>query len=270
MESEATSQGAINDLTNLIAQLRDPRQGCPWDLEQTHDSLIPYVLEEAHEVADAIRNGNTENLKEELGDLLLQVLLHAQIANEEGRFNLEDIAYNLQEKLIRRHPHVFNRKKEKGSNVKNINWDSIKRKEKDLAPSETPISDELRDKVRPQPAIAGALLISKKAANSGFEWESLEEVWEKVEEEIKELKEAISRNEKLHAQEELGDILFTIINIARWCKLNPEEGLTGTNQRFLDRFSLIEMALEGKLSEYSFSELKQHWQTAKLKLKKKN
>ncbi|MCP9826261.1 nucleoside triphosphate pyrophosphohydrolase, partial [Synechococcus sp. EJ6-Ellesmere] len=242
---------ALAGLIAVVAQLRDPQAGCPWDLEQTHASLVPYVLEEAHEVADAIRHGDDRHLAEELGDLLLQVLLHAQIASEAGRFDLTAISRGLHDKLVRRHPHVFaapattaNRGLAGDSAAVKVSWEAIKAGEASARatasadgttsadqgePSRSPLSDRLAGKVRGQPALAGAMTISRKAAAAGFEWESIEGVWEKVHEELDELKQAVASGDKVHAQEELGDVLFTLVNVARWCGLDPEAGLAGTN-----------------------------------------
>ena len=155
-----------------MAHLRDPTTGCPWDLEQTHASLLPYVLEEAHEVADAIRQGSDVDLKEELGDLLLQVVLHAQIAREQQRFDLDAIADGIRDKLIRRHPHVFGDANASTSDEVRRSWETIKLEEQAeaLAGSSSPLSDRLRTKVRGLPALAGVMTISKKAAKAGFEW----------------------------------------------------------------------------------------------------
>ena len=256
---------AIQRLIDVVAQLRDPTTGCPWDLEQTHASLVPYVLEEAHEVADAIRQGDDNHLKEELGDLLLQVVLHAQIAGEEQRFDLNAIADGISEKLIRRHPHVFGDGEASSSDDVRRSWEAIKRQEQAeaLVDSTSPLSDQLRGKVRGLPALAGAMAISKKAAKAGFEWDDMDGVWDKVHEELDELKEAVASGDRNHAQEELGDVLFTLVNLARWCAIEPEEGLAGTNQRFLDRFSRVEAALEGDLQGRSIDELETLWQEAK-------
>ena len=252
-----SSSDALQHLVQVVAQLRDPQDGCPWDLEQTHRSLVPYVLEEAHEVADAIRHGSDADLEDELGDLLLQVVLHAQIAREEQRFDLDSIARAISAKLVRRHPHVF------GGTPRS--WDAIKAEEKghQAANSSSPLSDHLADKVRGLSALAGAMAISRKAAKAGFEWDDIDGVWGKVNEELEELKEAVASGDKRHAQEELGDVLFTMVNVARWCGLDPEEGLAGTNRRFLDRFSRVETALNGDLQGRSIQELEQHWQQAK-------
>lgn len=252
---------AIQTLVDLVARLRHPDGGCPWDLEQSHRTLIPYVLEEAHEVADAIRHGDTSALRDELGDLLLQVVLHAQIASETKTFDLNAVAQAICDKLMRRHPHVF------GGEPRS--WDAIKAEEQGAAlkNSPSPLSDRLTGKVRSLPALAGAMAISKKAAKAGFEWEDIDGVWAKVHEELAELKQAVRSGDRDHAQEELGDVMFTLVNVARWCQLDPEEGLAGTNHRFLDRFSRVESALGGDLQGRSISELEALWQQAKAQIK---
>ena len=260
-------QDPLRRLEDLVARLRDPADGCPWDREQTHQSLTPYVLEEAHEVADAIRHGDDQHLKEELGDLLLQVVLHARIAEEDNRFDLNAVAAGISEKLIRRHPHVFADAEARDSAAVRISWEAIKAQEragaKAAAVSTSPLSDQLASKVRGQPALSGAMTISRKAAKAGFEWEDIAGVWSKVNEELEELKDAICSGDKAHAQEELGDVLFTLVNVARWCEISPEEGLAGTNQRFLDRFSRVEAALDGDLQGQSIEKLEGLWQQAK-------
>ena len=256
---------AIQRLIDVVAQLRDPATGCPWDLKQTHESLVPYVLEEAHEVADAIRHGDDNHLREELGDLLLQVVLHAQIAREEQRFDLDAIADGIRDKLIHRHPHVFGDAEAGSIDEVRRSWDAIKLEEQAeaLAGSTSPLSNRLKTKVRGLPALAGAMTISKKAAKAGFEWDDMAGVWKKVHEELDELKEAVASGNRDHAQEELGDLLFTLVNVARWCQIEPEEGLAGTNQRFLDRFSRVEAALSGDLKGRSIRELEALWRQAK-------
>ncbi|MCS5706214.1 nucleoside triphosphate pyrophosphohydrolase [Synechococcus sp. FGCU-3] len=268
---------ALAELIDVVAQLRDPQGGCPWDLEQTHTSLVPYVLEEAHEVADAIRHGDDRHLAEELGDLLLQVVLHARIASEEGRFDLEQITRGISAKLIRRHPHVFADAEASDSAAVKAHWEAIKIQEQAEraagqtgeagVPSASPLSDKLAGKVRGQPALAGAMTISKKAAAAGFEWDDMAGVWDKVHEELDELKEAVASGDKAHAQEELGDVLFTLVNVARWCGIDPEAGLAGTNHRFLDRFSRVEAALGGDLQGRSIRELEGLWRQAKAQIR---
>ena len=257
----ATRSEALQELIDVVARLRDPVSGCPWDLAQTHASLVPYLLEEAHEVADAIRHGDDDHINEELGDLLLQVVLHTRIASEEKRFNLDTVARGITDKLIRRHPHVF------GGDL--LSWEEIKAAEQaDIhGCSNSPLSDRLAGKVRALPALAASMTISKQAAKAGFEWDSIDGVWEKVHEELDELKEAVASGDRGHAQEELGDLLFTLVNVARWCGIEPEEGLAGTNRRFLDRFSRVEAALDGDLQGRSIVELETLWQQAKAQIK---
>jgi XTP/dITP diphosphohydrolase len=270
--------GALDALAELIAivdRLRDPEGGCPWDLEQTHASLIPYVLEEAHEVADAIRHGDDRHLEEELGDLLLQVLLHARIASEAGRFDLERVARGLSAKLVRRHPHVFAGAEAADSAAVRGHWEAIKAQEKREAagaaePSPSPLSERLAGKVRGLPALAGAMAISRKAAGAGFEWDDLDGVWQKVHEELDELKQAVASGDRAHAETELGDVLFTLVNVGRWCGLDPEEGLAGTNRRFLARFARVEAALGGEMAGRSLAELEELWRQAKAAIRAEN
>lgn len=254
---------AFNKLIAVVAKLRDPESGCPWDLKQTHSSLIPYVLEEAHELVDAIRYSSDQHLAEELGDLLLQVVLHAQIAKERDAFDLEQVINSISAKLVRRHPHVF-------GGGEPASWEEIKAAEKPQPASTSPLSDRLAGKVRGQPALAGAMTISKQAAAAGFEWDDMSGVWAKVHEELDELKEAVASGDRPHAQEELGDVLFTLVNVARWCGIEPEAGLAGTNSRFLDRFSRVEAALDGDLKGRSIGELEGLWQQAKAEIRAEN
>jgi XTP/dITP diphosphohydrolase len=229
-------------------------------------------------VADAIRHGDDGQLADELGDLLLQVLLHARIASEEGRFDLAAVAGAIRAKLVRRHPHVFAGAEAADSAAVKERWEAIKAQERaerqgDAATASTaataeaastsPLSDRLAERVRSLPALAGAMTISRKAAAAGFEWDDLAGVWEKVHEELEELKEAVASGDRAHAQTELGDVLFTLVNVARWCGLDPEEGLAGTNRRFLDRFSRVEAALGGELQGRGIRELESHWRAAK-------
>ncbi len=273
--STPLSLASLAELIAVVDRLRDPEGGCPWDLEQTHTSLIPYVLEEAHEVADAIRHGDDRHLAEELGDLLLQVLLHARIAGEEGRFTLETVARGIRDKLVRRHPHVFGEAEAGDSAAVRQRWEAIKEQEAQeigtggvaAETSASPLSDRLAGKARGLPALAGAMAISRKAAAAGFEWDDLDGVWAKVHEELDELKEAVASGDAAHAQQELGDVLFTLVNLARWCGIDPEEGLAGTNRRFLDRFSRVEAALGGDLAGRSLAELEGHWREAKARIR---
>jgi len=264
MEKESNnSLEAIQELINIVAKLRSPSKGCPWDREQTHLSLIPYLIEETYEVVDAIRNKDASNLKEELGDLLLQIILHAQIAQENNCFCLEDLAKDVNKKLIRRHPHVFGNKEIKTIDAAKKSWEKIKMAEKTGSKYKKNLSSQLKDKVRSQPAITGAMTISKTVANIGFDWKTFEDLWEKVTEEVDELKEALDKKDFQNAEEELGDVMFTLINIGRWFKLKPEEGLAGTNKRFLERFAYIEETLGGNFKKCSADELTNLWELAK-------
>ena len=257
----------IHKLIEVVSALRDPINGCPWDIKQTHLSLIPYVLEEAHEVAHAIRTDNPNELKEELGDLLLQIILHAQLAKEKNLFDMTDIMKIITQKLIRRHPHVFKKKRKVSIREVENSWEKIKEKESPLNYSKTPVSDRLKLKIRSQPTTQAALLISQKASQNGLEWQNIDEIWEKLYEELEELKKALTEHKYAQAEAELGDVLFTLINIARWSKLSIEEGLAKTNQRFLKRLSYIEENIEGELHCQSKDKLEKYWKLAKTNLK---
>lgn len=230
---------AMEQLITTVARLRDPKRGCPWDLAQTNTSLIPYVLEEAHEVADALRHGSNQEIAEELGDLLLQVLLQAQIGEQEQRFTLLQICTAIQHKLVQRHPHVFATARIEDEAAARESWDAIKNREAQ-ARGEVGLSRRLMEKARSLPALAAALAISRKVAAAGFDWPTQDAVWDKLDEELTELRGAKRADE---AQAELGDLLFTLVNIARWQGMDPEAALAGTNRRFLERFAHVEAAL---------------------------
>ena len=257
----------INKLLEVVSDLRDPTYGCPWDLKQTHLSLIPYVLEEAYEVAHAIREGNPDELREELGDLLLQIILHAQIAKEKNLFDIGDIIDIITEKLVRRHPHVFQKKATVSIKEVEYSWEKIKNKERPLNNSKTPISDRLKLKIRPQPSTKAAIIISNKASKNGFEWEKSDQIWDKLYEELEELKNALKNENTFEAEAEIGDVLFTLINIARWHKISIEEGLAKTNKRFLERLAYIEENIDGELHSQSKEKLEKYWELAKINLK---
>lgn len=268
--SLSSTLDALQQLIEVVAQLRDPQGGCPWDLEQTPQSLIPYAIEEAYEVADAIRSGDEEEIADELGDLLLQVVLQAQVAQDQGRFDLSVVAKKITEKLIRRHPHVFS-----GLEVTTIdeihqNWEQIKDTEKGEDPAEVRLSSKLKRYARSLPPLMAGMKISQKAAKAGFEWETIDGVWDKFNEELGEFKHALHHESKENQQAELGDLLFTIINLARWADLDPSEGLQGTNERFVKRLMLMEEVADRPLAEYSLDELEGLWQQAKLKIANAN
>ena len=261
------SEVNINKLLEVVSDLRDPIKGCPWDLKQNHLSLIPYVLEEAYEVAHAIREDNPDELKEELGDLLLQVILHAQLAKEKNLFDITDVIDLITEKLIRRHPHVFQNKAKVSIKEVEDSWETIKNNEKPLNNSKTPISDRLKLKIRPQPSTKAALIISKKASKNGFEWENIDQIWDKLHEELEELKDALKKENTAEAEAEIGDVLFTLINIARWNKISIEDGLAKTNKKFLERLTYIEENIDGELHSQSKKKLEKYWKLAKINLK---
>jgi XTP/dITP diphosphohydrolase len=275
MDSLSTTQQSVLDalkrLIDVVAQLRAPDGGCPWDLAQTPQTLIPYVIEEAYEVVDALHTDNQAAIAEELGDLLLQVVLQAQIASEHQDFTLEDVAAGITAKLIRRHPHVFGDVEVKNAAEVNHNWEQIKSAEKGETLEQSKLLSRKLDRyARTLPPLMAGMKISTKAAAAGFEWENIEGVWSKFTEELAEFKAALSTTDKTHQQEELGDLLFTIINLARWYDLDPFAGLQGTNRRFIQRLSLMEKFAPRPLTEYDLEELESLWQQAKAQLKQES
>ncbi|HLO47405.1 MAG TPA: nucleoside triphosphate pyrophosphohydrolase [Kamptonema sp.] len=259
---------AIQKLIEVVAKLRSPDGGCPWDLAQTPESLTPYVIEEAYEVVDAIRSGDRSAIAEELGDLLLQVVLQAQIASESHQFSLTEIANGITEKLIRRHPHVFGDVQVNSVAQVHENWEQIKAAEKGETLENTSLSSKLSRIARILPPISATMKISKKAAAVGFEWENVEGVWDKFREEIAEFEYAIEHEDKSRQESELGDIMFALINIARWYDLDPSVALQETNHRFVKRFNQVEAACDRPLSDYTIEELESLWQKAKAQLAK--
>jgi tetrapyrrole methylase family protein/MazG family protein len=244
-------------LRSVIARLRGPG-GCPWDQKQTHVTLKKYLIEEAYEVLDAIDEEDDEALTEELGDVLLQVLLHAQIGEEEGFFAIDDVIEVLTEKMIRRHPHVFGDVSAEDADEVVANWEAIKAKETGKERRES-----LLDGVpKGIPAIQKAFIYQKKAAKVGFDWKEAEPIYDKVLEEFNEFKEA----EGDEQQKELGDLLFSVVNLARFYKIDPEEALNTTNQKFKKRFHYIENALKEKglsFEEVTLEEMDKLWNEAK-------
>lgn len=268
-ESHAATLAAVQQLINVVAQLRSPDGGCPWDLAQTPETLTPYVIEEAYEVVDAIKSGDPNAIAEELGDLLLQVVLQAQIASEKGKFSLTEVAQGITQKLIRRHPHVFGDVQVNTINEVQQNWQEIKAQEKGESVEDTQkLSAKLSRYARTLPPLMAGMKISEKAAAVGFEWENVDGVWAKFDEELAELKQAIAHETPAAQQAELGDLLFVVINLARWYNLNPSEALQGTNQRFIQRLFQMETFADRSLSDYTLEELENLWQQAKARLAK--
>jgi XTP/dITP diphosphohydrolase len=267
----ASTQSAILEnlqrLIDVVAQLRSPDGGCPWDLAQTPQTLIPYVIEEAYETADALRHGDEEAIADELGDLLLQVVLQAQIASEAGQFDLATVADRIATKLVRRHPHVFGDVSVADTEEVRQNWEQIKLEETRSRGEDPRLSAKLKHYTRSLPPLMAAMKISKKAARAGFEWDSIEGVWGKFEEELAEFQHALAHEEQAEQQAELGDLFFTLIQIARWAGLNPSEALQGTNDRFIQRLEQMEAIADRPLTDYSIAELEAFWQQAKATLK---
>lgn len=257
---------AVRELVAVVARLRDPESGCPWDLAQTPQTLIPYVIEEAYEVAAALRSQHEPDIVEELGDLLLQVVLHAQIGSETASFDLAAIARGITAKLVRRHPHVFGTVAVDGVEQVRQNWDAIKAAEKGPPELAERLSRKLAKYAETLPPLLAGHKISAKAAAAGFEWETVEGVWEKYREELAEFREALESGTQAEQQAELGDVLFTLVNIARWYGLDPSEALHGTNQRFVQRLEQMEAVAPRPLATYSLAELEQLWQQAKATL----
>lgn len=243
-------------LIGIIETLRS-ENGCAWDRAQTHYSLKKNMLEEAYEAVDAIEDNDMKHLKEELGDVLLQVVLHAQIAKEEKAFDIEDVAKGLSDKLVHRHPHVFGDLKVNGTNEILDNWEKLKAEEKKHRKS---AMDGIS---KAQSALMSAQKISKNAVKKGFEWPNETSLWECFNSEVTEFKEAISKNDKENAEEELGDLLFAAVNLARWNKIDAEQALLKANRKFMTRFRKMEELATKPLEEYSFEEYDNLWKQAK-------
>ena len=266
-QSDAATLAAIQELMAVVAKLRSPDGGCPWDLVQTPQTLTPYVIEEAYEVVDAIQSGDKSAIAEELGDLLLQVVLQAQIASESAQFSLTEVAQGITQKMIRRHPHVFSDVTVQSIDEVRQNWDQIKATEKAESAAEAQqLSRKLRRYARTLPPLTAGMKISQKAAAVGFEWENIDNVWAKFQEELGEFQQAIAQESPERQQAELGDLLFVIINLARWHNLDPTAALQGTNSRFIQRLAQMESVVERPLSDYTLNELEALWQQAKVNL----
>ena len=248
-------------VVKVMETLRSEK-GCPWDREQTRESLKPFLLEETYEVLEAIEKGEVDGLKEELGDLLLQVLFHAEIAKERKEFDIEDVLTQLEDKLIRRHPHVFGGDTSKTSQEVLQKWETIKRGEKKNKNRKSALDGVPKE----LPALMRAHQLQGRAARVGFDWKEQEPIWGKVCEELKELEAAKSEGQKERIEAELGDLFFALVNWARFMKIDPEEALRKTNQRFYDRFHFIEKEAKKKeksLSSMTLSEMDLLWEEAK-------
>lgn len=257
------SGGAMERLLGIMEKLRGPG-GCPWDREQTHESLKSGLIEEAYEVIDAIESGNASELEEELGDLLLQVVFHSQLGAEEGCFGFPDVANGVSDKLVRRHPHVFGGLEVSGADEVLQNWDAIKKAEK-KGEGDAPASI-VAGIPKHLPALQKAHQVQKRAARAGFDWNHIDDVFEKLHEEIDELKEAIARNHEEDIRDELGDLLFSAVNVSRFLGHNPEELLNRNIKKFIRRFQRVEEKVHatGKdFKAFTLKELDVFWDEAK-------
>lgn len=250
----------IQRLLNIMSRLRDPQGGCPWDLKQTYATIVPYTLEEAYEVADAIARESFDELKDELGDLLFQVVFYAQMAKEQGRFEFDDCVAAICDKLERRHPHVFGDVSADNAETVLKNWEALKSAErKDVG--QHSVLDNIPQAM---PALSRAYKLQKRCANVGFDWPDVEGCWDKVKEEIIEVEQCESGSEEL--AEELGDLMFALVNVVRKHKLDPEAVLRAANSKFEKRFRAVEQALaeQGKSPEQSdLAEMDALWNEVK-------
>ncbi len=251
----------VQELVRIMARLR-AEDGCPWDREQTHETLKPYLIEEAYELIDAIDDNDDLHIEDELGDVLLQVVFHAQIASEEERFDLQDIARRISEKLVRRHPHVFADSQVENASGVVRQWEEIKKQEKTSSRRKSILDGVPRH----LPGLSRAQKLQKKAAKYGFDWDQPKDVIAKIEEELAELKEALDTQQHGHVKEEFGDFLFTIVNLCRFMDVDAEEALSGTSRKFCRRFKVIEREVEvsGRdFGDLTLEELDAFWDQAK-------
>jgi ATP diphosphatase len=268
----------ISRLIEIMAALRAPGTGCPWDVEQDFSTIAPYTLEEAYEVADAIARGDLDDLREELGDLLLQVVYHAQMAEDAGEFAFGDVVEAITKKMIRRHPHVFGDETARGAGMAKGMWEKIKAEEKaekraarlarGLDPEDH--GKGFLDSVPVAlPALTRALKLQEKAARVGFDWSEAAPILDKIDEEIGELREALAGGDPTPIRDEFGDMLFSLVNLGRHLKLDSEAALSGTNDKFRRRFHYVEQALEAagsSLEAATLEEMEALWQEAKGKV----
>ncbi|MCA1057267.1 nucleoside triphosphate pyrophosphohydrolase [Rossellomorea aquimaris] len=249
-------------LREIISTLRGP-DGCPWDKEQTHQSLKKYLIEETYELLEAIDEDDIDHMVEELGDVLLQVMLHAQIGEDEGMFNMEEVIETLASKMVRRHPHVFGSVEVENTDQVMTNWEQIKKREKGGSDARTPM---LKNTDKGMPALIKAYEYQKKAAKVGFDWPDAKGAWDKVWEELKEFEKEVENNSENDIKKEFGDILFALVNVARFYKIFPEEALAMTNAKFYQRFSYVEEKVHESrkaFDEFTLEELDAFWDEAK-------
>ena len=238
--SELNKLESISKIRKVIKILRDPIDGCPWDLKQDYNSLAPYSIEEAYELVDAIENNDIEEIKKELGDLLLQVILISQVADDKGDFDFDAVANEISKKIIRRHPQIFD-KNYNENDLPHESWEKIKKLEKNKITNTKNTLDQVEKNI---PTLLRSLKIQKKAASLNFDWENETQVLNKIDEEIYELKDALKVNNKKMIEEELGDLFFTIINLSRRLNLDPEQTIRKANKKFITRFNEMENFIE--------------------------
>jgi len=262
MSELPTAAEAIDQLLAVMAALRDPEDGCPWDLKQSYHSIVPHTLEEAYEVADTIERGDFNHLKEELGDLLFQVVFYARLAQEEGRFDFADVSAAMAAKLIKRHPHVFGSSNNSNEEQIKKNWEAGKAQERKAKGQ----GQALADIPLALPALSRAQKLSKRAARVGFDWPESEQIWRKLEEESDELKQAIANQDKPNIEEELGDMLFVMVNLGRHLGVDAETALRKSSTKFEQRFGHVEAQVQQSSrdwDEYKLTELDNFWREAK-------
>ncbi|TCV81320.1 MULTISPECIES: nucleoside triphosphate pyrophosphohydrolase [Methylomonas] len=258
------------ELLALMARLRDPEKGCAWDVKQDFHSLIPYTIEEAYEVADAVERNDFDDLRGELGDLLLQVVFHSRIAEERGLFDFEQVAAAISEKLVSRHPHVFADVKFDSDEQRQQAWDEAKAQERRLRQPAQQTESVLAGVAQSLPALVQCEKIQNRAASHGFDWPAAEPVFDKVREELQEVHEAWQSGDQAHIQEEIGDLLLVVVNLARHLKVNPEIALREATKKFTRRFNYIEKQVEASgraLRDCELAELDGLWNEAKRHLK---
>ena len=259
----------MNDLLKIMSRLRDPKKGCPWDIEQTFETIAHYTIEEAYEVCEAITNNDHNSLKDELGDLLLQIAFHSKIAEESKLFCFEDVVESICKKMVERHPHVFGDTKIETASEQLASWEDIKAKEREIRSENQLEPLSALDGVSvAYPALLRAEKLQKRAARVGFDWKETRPVLNKLDEEVSELKEVLNSNcDRVRLEEELGDILFTCVNIARHINIDPEAALHKANKKFIQRFQRVESLLKEEMNikpeNADFTELEKRWTQAK-------
>lgn len=266
MSQSAYDLASLQHLLSIMAKLRDPDGGCPWDLEQTFATIAPYTIEEAYEVEDAIARDDIPGLRDELGDLLLQVVFHARMAEEAGHFAFPDVAAGIADKMLRRHPHVFGPVRADRPETVTANWEAIKAAERAAKPATGNVSLVLAGVTAGLPALSRAVKLQNRAARVGFDWPDKAPVLAKIKEELQELEDEIVSGTARQMAEELGDFLFVVANLARHLKLDPEECLRAANRKFERRFSVMETILKSEdknLADCDLATMDRAWDAAK-------